>query len=109
MSQDLTLEKLKVVEQLQQLKTQVDQLAILREQYHLENSDKMLRLQGSLDKILELIEGNGKPGLKVRIDRLEQVQRQAEWAYKTVIAICVLLALQQVAEWIMQLTKHGVL
>ncbi len=39
-----------------------------------------------LDAVDEFINGNGKPGIKVRVDRLEQAKKVAGWVLGVIIA-----------------------
>lgn len=42
------------------------------------NEDDLLRLEQKIDKILTLLNGNGTPGVFVRLDRLEEWRKQRE-------------------------------
>lgn len=53
-----------------------------------------------LQRIYEAIEGNGKPGLFIRMDRIEQVERRRAWSNRAItvaILTCVFSTLAQIA------------
>jgi hypothetical protein len=39
-----------------------------------------------LERIVQGINGNGGPGMKTRLDRLEQVEKNRKWAIRTLAA-----------------------
>jgi hypothetical protein len=41
-----------------------------------------------LDHLVEFIEGNGKPGAKIRLDRLERVMNVTVWAGGVMVVSC---------------------
>ena len=49
-----------------------------------------------VNRIVEFIEGNGKPGAKIRIDRLEQVEQNRIWAWRTMFGCVAGLVLKAV-------------
>lgn len=45
---------------------------------------KLEGIRDSIDKLTHFIEGNGQPGLKIRLDRLEQSEARRNWTVKAV-------------------------
>ena len=68
----------------------IDKLATLTAA-RLEDSQK-------LDRILRHLEGNGREGLLVRVDRLEQAEQRRSWLVR-VIAAAVVALIAKVAFW----------
>jgi hypothetical protein len=56
--------------------------------------ERLTVMDEKLDKLIYAIDGNGKPGLLIRVDRVEQKERMARWA----IAVVVGAILVQVVE-----------
>lgn len=63
-------------------------------------ADKIDVLAGEVKHISEMLNGNGQPGLKVRIDRLEQTEGNRKWGLRTIWAAVVSLVLAVAAEWV---------
>lgn len=70
MSEDLTLEKLKIHERLASLET------ILR--------DVLVEVRKDVDKHDEAIYGNGKPGLKTVVERLKEAEERRTWTIRAI-------------------------
>jgi len=51
-----------------------------------------------LNRIYEAIEGNGKPGLFIRMDRLEQSHKQRQWLSRTVTVAIITCAVSTAAQ-----------
>ena len=47
----------------------------LSDQYNLVCKKEFVTINDKIDKLTDSIVGNGKPGLNIRVDRLEQVSR----------------------------------
>jgi hypothetical protein len=60
---------------------------------HLSNQDRVL------SKLEAAVNGNGKPGLLVRVDRLEQQGASDRWARRRVAAAAIGAAFAAVAGW----------
>ena len=71
-----------------------------------EKIDNLIRLltshiladETSFHTITEFIDGNGKPGLKTRIDRVEQLEIDRRWQWKTVWGGLIATALGLIAK-----------
>lgn len=50
-----------------------------------EHDDRIDMILASLTRVEEAINGNGKPGIKTRLDRLEQWIEGRKWAEKLVL------------------------
>lgn len=48
-----------------------------------------------LDRILRHLDGNGSPGLVVRLDRLEQNERRRNWWMRSVVGGTLALAIER--------------
>ena len=46
-----------------------------------------------LGKLETFIYGNGSPGFKVRVDRLEQARKSAKWIFSLIIAPSIVLGI----------------
>ena len=57
------------------------------------HSEQIKTMSEDVKVIRSFIEGNGTPGLKVRVDRLEQFYRAAVW----VLGVCFVAALGAIA------------
>lgn len=84
---DLSLEKLKIVQQLQDLRTEVaistERLKVLADR--VESQAAILKI--SVERHEHLLFGNGNSGLIVRIDRLEQVVQTVRWLWGFIIPL----------------------
>lgn len=72
MSDELTLEKIKVVERLHGIELEMSKL-----------NDTLNHLNNTLVKIEHEVWGNGKEGLKTHVDRLRQGEERRSWGIRT--------------------------
>ena len=72
MDEGFYLEKLKIHERLVEVETKLDTVCS--------------KLDNFISKHDTVIFGNGTPGLRVKVDRLEQVEKMRSWHYRTIWA-----------------------
>ena len=89
MNDDFTLEKLKIAQQLQDLKTEVvltsERTKVLTEKLDI-HIDFM---RGTISEHDKLLKGNGTPGFIIRMDRIEQIIAGIKWLWMTVASLIV--------------------
>lgn len=84
-----TLEKLKIAQQLQDLRIEVS-LAGERIKVLTERVDSQVAvMRVSVDRHEHILVGNGHPGFVVRIDRLEQFTSAVKWLWTTIAALII--------------------
>lgn len=54
-------------------------------------AERIKAMDGKLDRVVYAVEGNGQPGLKVRVDRLEQAAKQRKAIHRAVWTLVVAL------------------
>lgn len=86
---------LKVLEELTTLNARQDQLS-----RDIENLDESTNAK--IDKINELLNGNGTPekGMVVRLDRQEQNEQRRTWVVRTAIAAAIVAFVAAIVQWI---------
>lgn len=63
--------------------------------------DRFDRLEGSINRVLHSLEGNGEPGIKVEIDRLKR-----GWAFTIFLLSPVYLTLiSQAVQWVFKILQ----
>lgn len=60
-----------------------------------------------IDKIINLLDGNGTAGLKVRIDRLEQSEKSRSRLVWAVVSCFIVLSVATIVGWIKAKIKGG--
>jgi hypothetical protein len=58
------------------------------------------RLERKLDEVLHILNGNGTPGLKTRIDRLERLASGAAWLFGLVGGPALIAVFVLIVGWI---------
>ena len=46
---------------------------------------QLVELLEKVDRVLKSLDGNGGPGLKTRLDRLEQIEKNRLWTWRCVL------------------------
>lgn len=64
-------------------------------------TERFAQITKQLDRVIELLEGNGNVGLKVRVDRIEQRGRMLQWIVATFAA-----ALTAFVGWLLRVYEH---
>lgn len=54
-----------------------------------------------LDRVLVILEGNGQPGMKVRLDRVEQRNKLVQWVFATFA-----MAVIAFGGWLLRVWEH---
>jgi hypothetical protein len=97
---------LKVLEELTTLNNRYDQLTkdIESQQSQFDKSLEavQLNLGNKIDKMNELMNGNGTPekGIIIRLDRLEQSESRRTWLLRTTLISCIGAIVATIAQWI---------
>lgn len=63
-------------------------------------------IHAKLDRLDEAIRGNGTPGIKARLDRLEQIEAGRKRLTWTVVGACVSAAVASVMQILQMILKH---
>lgn len=92
----LTLEKIKVVTRLQAMETALEHLIEIKQQEHKD-------VRALLEKHSTSLYGNGHEGLMVRMDRLEQIEKNRLWAWRTVFGCVVGLVVKAFFDMVVSL------
>lgn len=58
--------------------------------------ERLTVMDEKLDKLIHSVEGNGRPGLLLRVDRVEQKERLARWAIAIVIGTVLIEVVQRI-------------
>jgi hypothetical protein len=91
---------MKVLEELTNLNARQDQLAKDFERYEEASTNDKNVILDKLDDLSVLLNGNNtEPGIKTRLDRLEQSEQSRTWLLRTTIVAAIGAILSAIASW----------
>lgn len=75
----------------------IDRLARIEE--HVRESTR------KIDALIHLIDGNGAPGFRVRLDRLEQLETRRRWYHHTAVGAAIVSVISAAMMYLQRLTE----